>query len=146
MEEYEIQWRGPFTWDDIVEEEGYFDEERIYAIAHEPPVRTGKTLYIGKATKQYIGTRLSRHGADMAIFDDYGERSISYYLGEVVLDEGQRRSERRTLDIETALINHHADMLEYNIQSTVYYYGRNLSITQTGNVPPGLEDFDTMDW
>jgi hypothetical protein len=87
MEKYTIQWRGLVTWDEVVNEEGYYEEERIHAIAHKPPVRSGKTLYIGKATKQAIGDRLYRSEVDSAIADDYGEKSIVYYLGEVVLDE-----------------------------------------------------------
>ncbi len=146
MEQYTIEWRGPFSWDEVVNQEGYYGEERLYAIAYEPPVRKGKTLYIGKATKQRIGKRLYRSSADISIADDYGERSIVYYLGEVILGDNQRRSERRTLDVEAALINCHAEMLEYNIQSAAFYYGRDLKIRQRGNVPPGIESFDTSDW
>ena len=32
MEQYDIIWRGPFTFDEIVDDEGYEDEEELYAI------------------------------------------------------------------------------------------------------------------
>jgi len=55
-------------------------------------------------------------------------------------------SAKRTADIECAIICHHGDYLEYNIQSVQTYSGRDLSIRHKGNVPPGIEDFDTLDW
>ncbi len=146
MERYTIFWRGPFSWEQVTNEEGYNDQERLYAITHEPPVRVRRTLYIGRATKQWTGQRLYRHQTDSDIAEDYSESSIVYYLGEVQLAEGQRRTERRTVDIEAAIISNHADILEYNIQSTVFYYGRDLEIKMKGNIPPGLEDFDTSEW
>ncbi len=146
MESYTIFWRGPFSWEQVINEEGYNDQERLYAIAHEPPVRVSRTLYIGRATRQWTGQRLYRHQTVSNIAEEYDESSIVYYLGEVQLTKDQRHSERRTADIEAALINNHAEILEYNIQSTAIYYGRNLEIMHKGSVPPSLEDFDTSGW
>lgn len=146
MEKYTIRWRGPFTFDEVIEEEGYDYSEELYAIVHDPPVRASKTLYIGRAVGQFIGGRLKRHNADFAIWVDYGERSVAYYLGGVVLRGGKRMSPQRTVDIESAIICHHGDELEYNIASTQTYSGRHVQIRHSGDVPPGIENFSTKNW
>ncbi len=146
MEHYTIWWKGPFTYDEVIEDEGYGDDEDLYAIAHIPPKRAPRTLYIGRSFRQYVADRLKRHHADYAIYEKYGEKSIRYYLGRIRLKRGQRRSEKRVADIEAAIIYNHGDELEFNVQSTAAYYGRALSISHKGSVPPGLEDFKTSDW
>ena len=146
MERYTIRWRGPFNRDEVIDDEGYNVVERLYAITHEPPTRKHRTLYIGRAIDQYIGQRLNKHSTDNKISEEYCGLYIFYYLGEVKLHEGQRRSRKRTEDIEAAIINYHGDVLEYNIQSSVFYNGRKLALTHEGNIPPGIEDFDTSNW
>jgi len=146
MERYTIVWRGPFTFEEVIENEGYGDDEDLYAIAHIPPKRKPRTLYIGRSFRQYVANRLKRHHADYAIYEKYGDRSVRYYLGRVKLKPHQRRSEKRIADIEAAIICNHGDDLEFNIQNSQTYSGRDLAIRHTGSVPPGLENFDTSDW
>ncbi|OLS21203.1 MAG: hypothetical protein HeimC2_34210 [Candidatus Heimdallarchaeota archaeon LC_2] len=150
MEEYVIIWRGNFTYDEVIEDEGDDDSEEIYAITHEPPIRDSKTKYIGLAYRQNIGDRLkSSHTADEYLFEKYGERSIRYYLGRVELKKiGQIRSEQRLYEIESAMIYYHyniEDILEANIQSTSSYNGRDLRILNRGKVPPRIVDFKVVD-
>ena len=146
-EKYSVRWRGPFTWEEVREEKGYHEKEELYAIAHEPPTREPKTLYVGMTYWHYIGNRLAiGHHADAAIEDEYGYTSIVYYLGLIKLDPDQIRSEHRTKDVEAAIINKHGDYLEFNKQSTNTYYGRDLKISHIGSAPPGLENFDTSRW
>lgn len=149
MEEYVIIWRGAFTWDTVIEDEGYDDREEIYAITHEPPVRESKTKYIGMAYHQNIGDRLnSNHSADDYLFDKYGQRSIRYYLGRIELKSNQIRSEQRLKEIESAMIYYHyniEDILEANLQSTSSYNGRDLRILNRGKVPPRITDFKVID-
>ncbi len=147
MEKYTVRWRGPFTFDEVIdEEEGYVHSEELYAIAHDLPVRDSKTLYIGRAVGQFIGERLKRHDTDFAIWTDYGERSVVYYLGRIVLSGEKRMSAQRTFDIESAIICNHGEELEYNIANTQTYSGRHVKIRHSGEVPPGIENFSTKDW
>jgi hypothetical protein len=140
---YVVQWRGPFTYDDVIEYEGWEDDEALYAITHEPPVNEPRTLYIGSATKRYIGTRLwGRHRAVRHVRDMYGQRFIRYYLATVRLRVGKRWSRKRVLDIEKSIIYFHRGSLEFNTQNTKSYKGRVKVVTNIGNVPPGMQDFE----
>jgi len=141
MKYYVVEWRGPFTYDEVVSEQGWEDNEELYAISHEPPIQENRTLYVGRASKQRIGKRLEYHNAAHSIHETYGDRSICYYLGRVRLRDGKRWSEKRVKDIESAIIYYHNDILHFNIQNTSSYYGRNLSVTQIGAVPPGIGNF-----
>ncbi len=146
MEHYTVLWRGPFTYDEVIEEEGYDDDEDLYAIAHIPPRRGPRTLYVGHSFRQYVADRLKQQPAIDAIYEKYGERSVRYYLGRIKLKPGQRRSEKRVADIEAAIICNHGDELEFNYVNTVTYSGRDLSVSHRGSVPPRLRDFKTSDW
>ncbi|MBA7672432.1 hypothetical protein ES703_80609 [subsurface metagenome] len=146
MEKYTIRWRGPFTFDEVIEEEGREYSEELSAIVHDPPVRVSRTLYIGRAVGQFIRDRLKRHDTDFAIWKDYGERSVAYHLGRIVLSGGKRISAQRTADIESAIICNHGDELEYNIVNTQTYSGRHVKIRHSGEVPPGIENFSTKNW
>jgi hypothetical protein len=140
---YVVEWRGPFTIDEVIEFEGWEDDDALYAVVHEPPVRESQTLYIGSATKQYIGTRLwGRHHGVRRIRKQKGRRSLRYYLATVRLRVGKRWSRKRVLDIEKAIIYFHGDYLEFNTQNTKTYSGRVLVVTNIGNVPPGIHDFE----
>jgi hypothetical protein len=138
---YVVEWRGPFTYGEVIADQGWEDDEELYAIAHEPPTRENRTLYVGRASRQYIGKRLDYHNAAYNIHEKYGGRSIRYYLGRVRFREGKRWSEKRVRDIENAIIFQHGEQLQFNIQSTASYSGRSLSVTQIGVVPPGIVSF-----
>ena len=80
MKKFFINWRGPFTWEEVIKEEGFSDDEDIYAITWEPPKRKNRTRYIGIAIRQYIGKRLNQ-GHDVLIVNKIKEfASTSYYL------------------------------------------------------------------
>ncbi|MHA2309799.1 MAG: hypothetical protein ACXABJ_11015 [Candidatus Heimdallarchaeaceae archaeon] len=151
MEEVEIYWRGPYTWDEVLGE-GYGEKEDLYAITWEPPKRQARTLYIGIAFRQYIATRLKGyHDADLWIHDYYGEKSIRYYFGEILLEDGKKRSEQRVKDVEAAIIYYHykyEDICDANEQSTSNYYGRDVEIRNSGDIPPRIVDFRSVgcDW
>jgi len=152
MEEYEIVWRGPFTFEEILEIEGEVFDEEIYAVAWLPQKRKHKTLYIGIAFNQYIRQRLKGpHDADYRIWQKRGETSIRYFLGSLQLKENQRRSRSRILRIEQAIICYHYNcegMCEDNIQNTKSIDDYDFKIKNKGSVPPGIVDFyiDGDDW
>ncbi len=150
MEEYEIRWRGPFTFEEVDTEGEVFDEE-IYAITWLPPKRKHKTLYIGITYAQYIRNRLKGHEADYRIYDKRGETSIRYFLGQLLLGEGKRRSKQRLLRVEEAIIcfhYNHEGICEDNTQNTRTMNDNDFKIRNAGNVPPGIVDFyvDGDDW
>ena len=81
MEEYEIIWRGPFIWDEVMETEGEVYEEAIYAIAWLPPQRKHKTLYICIAYDQYIKKRLkNNHSADLVSGNSVERNQLVIFL------------------------------------------------------------------
>jgi len=144
MEEYEIAWRGPFTYEDL-DREGEVFEEEIYAIVWLPPKRKRKTLYVGITFVQYLRNRLKGyHAAGYRIYDKRGDVSIRYFLGCLLLEKGQRRSKRRLLRVEEAIIYYHynyEDICEDNKQGIRTMNYNDFKIRNTGNVPPGIVDF-----
>ncbi|MCK5238194.1 MAG: hypothetical protein KAR33_01530 [Candidatus Thorarchaeota archaeon] len=143
---YVVEWRGPFSFEEVLDEEGWEDTECLYTITHEPPIRDSKLLYIGSATKRYIGTRLSYYHKNVErIREKYGDRSVFYYLGSIRLRTGKSWSRKRALDVEAAIIFGHADLLEFNKQNTETYDRRLMVLTNIGDVPPDLMDFQMIE-
>ncbi|MCG3215410.1 MAG: hypothetical protein KAS63_01760 [Candidatus Heimdallarchaeota archaeon] len=104
------------------------------------------------AFNQYVAIRLKNyHDADLWIYENYGEKSVRYYLGEILLEDGNRRSKQRVKDTEAAMIYYHynhEDICGANEQSTSNYYGRDSEIRNSGNIPPKVVDFRNIgyDW
>jgi len=144
MKKFLITWRGPFTWEEVIEEEGFSDDEDIYAIAWEPPKRANRTRYIGIAISQYIGDRLNQgHDGDYWLDEQHGEKSIRYYLGQISVGKGRRITDQNIKDLEAALIYYHynfKDICGANVQSTSNFYGIDLEVRNKGNIPPGIID------
>ncbi|GAJ20722.1 unnamed protein product [marine sediment metagenome] len=49
MEEITIEWRGPFSYPEVIDKEGKDPNERQYAIAWEPLKLPPQTKYVGSA-------------------------------------------------------------------------------------------------
>lgn len=145
MDEFTVEWRGPYTFDEIIDYEGY-DKEELYAIAWTPPKRVHRTKYVGMAYFQFIGQRLKQpHDADELLYIKHGVSSIRYFVGKILKRKGYITN-KRVRDVEAAIIFHHSLneddtlMLEANIQSTEGYNGDPLEIYHIGDVPPGIVD------
>ena len=82
---FEIEWTGPYTFDDLKEEgEDFTNTLSLYAKYSDHPLYGRKVLtYIGKAVKQTVLKRLSQH--------DLGNETI--YVGAVYAFKSWKKSQ-----------------------------------------------------
>jgi len=83
---------------------------------------------VGIAPYRSISERIQGyHDALDCIFDGRSDRSVKFYLGRIILETGQRKSQQRTEDVEAAIIYYHHNfegILEANVRNTSSYSGQ----------------------
>lgn len=81
MTQYEIYWRGPFTYHEVVGKEGYDSSEKIYAIIDGKPPFDSESICLGRTVNQTIAEALQN--GDCGI-EDAGNESLRYYLAKII--------------------------------------------------------------
>ncbi|MBD3408089.1 MAG: hypothetical protein GF411_18355 [Candidatus Lokiarchaeota archaeon] len=86
MTRYDIHWRGPYTYRQVIESEGYDSAERIYAVV-EIIDKEIKPICLGRAVNQSIAEALQN--PDCGI-DDSKKDKLYYYLAKIIPKAARR--------------------------------------------------------
>lgn len=145
MERVRIFWSGPYTIDSVIENFQDYEDYGIYMITRlwansEYLIYIGQ-VYGGPKGYRTFADRLAEHKRELI---STLRGTIRVRIGKITLSGNRRISAQRTNDVETLLIFAH--LPTYNIQSTSWYYGRVMKITNIGRKGPLKQEIYSEDY
>ena len=134
MEKVKIAWTGPYSIKSAIEKFNNYEDFGIYMITRLWGGETETLLYIGRVYGLKYGRCFADRLAEHKSWLDECRGEIRVRIGKIKQSSGKKASYKRTNGIESLLIFSHKPT--ENIQSTSWYYGREMRVLNLGRKGP----------